>query len=180
MNVISAFGIVSSKGSLLTSFVKLLYPMIISSTPIVAVVNALWRYNRSFPKYFEYLQKADWCLKKEIYYLTKQRRVFFLSHRFDCFFWLLKSLVRFACPLIISELTTKAAEKSLEILHNYSSQSLTKATSEEIHYFCQEIASRDLTISSAFNLFVLKAELITAAVAACTTYIVILVQLHTT
>ncbi|XP_025202850.1 gustatory receptor for sugar taste 43a-like [Melanaphis sacchari] len=91
--------------------------------------------------------------------------------------WILQYSVRFGSVTILAHLTSKQALKSKVLLTDISNRYLDKNTKEEIQLFLNQICSCAIEFT-ACDFFTLNTHLITSAIAAATTYLVILLQFN--
>ncbi|CAI6367884.1 unnamed protein product [Macrosiphum euphorbiae] len=91
--------------------------------------------------------------------------------------WLLQYSFRFCMIVLIIHVTTKQALKSKILITDISNRYLDKNTKEEIQLFLNQMCSSAIEFT-ACDFFTLNNHLITSAIAAATTYLVILLQFN--
>lgn len=64
----------SDRGSILTKFVKCFYPIIMSTTPLVAIINTLWKCKTLFPLHIKHVYESDRILKSASIFLQRQKK----------------------------------------------------------------------------------------------------------
>ncbi|CAI6358136.1 unnamed protein product [Macrosiphum euphorbiae] len=84
---------------------------------------------------------------------------------------------RFCVITILSNVTTNQAVNAKTLITNINNRYLDTSTQEELQLFYAQISSRCIEFT-ACDLFTLNTRLITSAIAAGATYLVILVQFH--
>ncbi|CAH1714327.1 unnamed protein product [Aphis gossypii] len=91
--------------------------------------------------------------------------------------WILQYSVRFGSVTILAHLTSKQALKSKILITDINNRYLDKNTKEEIQLFLNQMCSCAIEFT-ACDFFTLNTHLITSALAAATTYLVILLQFN--
>ncbi|XP_022172157.1 uncharacterized protein LOC111034994 isoform X1 [Myzus persicae] len=93
------------------------------------------------------------------------------------FFRVLQYSYRFCVITILSNVTAKEAVNAKTLITDINNRYLDTSTQEELQLFYTQISSRCIEFT-ACDLFTLNTRLITSAIAAGATYLVILVQFH--
>ncbi|XP_015369092.1 PREDICTED: gustatory receptor for sugar taste 43a-like [Diuraphis noxia] len=91
--------------------------------------------------------------------------------------WILQYFVRFLLITVLAHLTTKQALKSKILITDIDNRYLDNNTKEELQIFLNQISSCTIEFT-ACDFFTLNTHLITSAIAAGTTYLVILLQFN--
>ncbi|KAE9523427.1 hypothetical protein AGLY_015979 [Aphis glycines] len=91
--------------------------------------------------------------------------------------WILQYFVRFLLITVLAHLTTKQALKSKILITDINNRYLDNNTKEELQLFFNQISSCSIEFT-ACDFFTLNTHLITSAIAAGTTYLVILLQFN--
>ncbi|VVC31513.1 Hypothetical protein CINCED_3A011505 [Cinara cedri] len=91
--------------------------------------------------------------------------------------WIAQYSFRLCVITITSHITTKQADYAKTLITDINNRYLDSSTKEELQLFYSQISSRS-TEFTACDLFTLNTRLITSAIAAGATYLVILVQFH--
>ncbi|XP_026813287.1 putative gustatory receptor 28b isoform X2 [Rhopalosiphum maidis] len=91
--------------------------------------------------------------------------------------WIIQYFVRFLLITVLAHLTTKQALKSKILITDINNRYLDNNTKEELQLFLNQISSCSIEFT-ACDFFTLNTHLITSAIAAGTTYLVILLQFN--
>ncbi|XP_022165389.1 gustatory receptor for sugar taste 43a-like [Myzus persicae] len=91
--------------------------------------------------------------------------------------WILQYFVRFLFITVLAHITTKQALKSKILITDINNRYLDNNTKEELQLFLNQISSCTIEFT-ACDFFTLNTHLITSAIAAGTTYLVILLQFN--
>ncbi|XP_050430685.1 gustatory receptor for sugar taste 43a-like [Adelges cooleyi] len=91
--------------------------------------------------------------------------------------WILQYTTRFILITLIAHITTKEAYKTKVLITDINNRFLDPGTKEELQLFFNQISSNSMEFT-ACDFFTLNTHLITSAIAAGTTYLVILLQFN--
>ncbi|XP_050519914.1 gustatory receptor 68a-like [Daktulosphaira vitifoliae] len=91
--------------------------------------------------------------------------------------WCIYYSLRFLTIVWVSDTTTKQAVATKTLITDINNRYLDRSTKEELRLFLSQITSRAIEFT-AYDFFSLNTHLITSAIAAGTTYLVILIQIH--
>ncbi|XP_025417319.1 uncharacterized protein LOC112688369 [Sipha flava] len=89
--------------------------------------------------------------------------------------WMAQYLLRFSFIVLTTQATSKQANKSKTLLTDIDNRYLNNNTKEELRLFLSQVSSHPVEFTT-FDFFTLDAHLITSAIIAGTTYLVILLQ----
>ncbi|KAI5704755.1 hypothetical protein M8J75_008417 [Diaphorina citri] len=93
------------------------------------------------------------------------------------YLWIIQYIVRFISVIQMCDITSGEAKKARSLIANICNRHLDVNTKEELMLFTNHISSRNIEFSAG-GFFNLNTHLITSAIAAGTTYLVILVQFN--
>ncbi|VVC31514.1 7TM chemoreceptor [Cinara cedri] len=94
------------------------------------------------------------------------------------FGWLLQYSLRIFMIILVAHCTTKQAMKTKSLIALTDNQTLDNNTKEELRLFLNQIDSSSIEFT-VYDFFTLNTQVIKSAIAAGTTYLVILMELHT-
>ncbi|KAL4148323.1 hypothetical protein QTP88_002592 [Uroleucon formosanum] len=99
------------------------------------------------------------------------------KYKFLVYAWILQYFVRFLFITVLAHITTKQALKSKILITDINNRYLDNNIKEELQLFLNQISSCTIEFT-ACDFFTLNTHLITSAIAAGTTYLVILLQFN--
>ncbi|XP_050436682.1 gustatory receptor for sugar taste 43a-like isoform X2 [Adelges cooleyi] len=91
--------------------------------------------------------------------------------------WMIYYSLRFLTIIWVANITAKQALKAKSLVTDINNRYLDSSTKEELQLFLDQICNRSIEFT-ACDFFTLNTHLITSAIAAGATYLVILVQFH--
>ncbi|KAI5747066.1 hypothetical protein M8J77_010717 [Diaphorina citri] len=91
--------------------------------------------------------------------------------------WIIQYFVRFASIVIVAHKTTIESMRTKTLVTSLNNQNIKIEIQEELKLFLRQVESREMGFSAG-GLFTLSTPIITSAVAAGITYLVVLIQFH--
>ncbi|XP_015369075.1 PREDICTED: putative gustatory receptor 28b [Diuraphis noxia] len=89
--------------------------------------------------------------------------------------WLTQYIFRFAIVILMSHVTTKQGHRTKLLITDIHNRNLDSRTKEELRLFLNQVCNHSMEFTT-FDFLTLNTHLITSAIVAGTTYIVILLQ----